>query len=224
MCWSRTRVRFRSRIVIGCREGHGGRQAGATSAAKLGPDKIAGIALGAASAMISVMNFWVPRSIPLAQAMSGVRGAIDGARRERHSHGLRRHHQQDRVSARGPREVARHRNDILKLHAGQNRLSRWRASVRHCRRSCSHSVTLRPARAQICASAVPQAPPPSTEIVCRVMVAPFTCTPPCVLARPPRCDLVERPARARCDVERIGEPQCQALGACPGDHGAVVGA
>ena len=44
----------------------------ATSSAKLGPDRIAGIASGAASAITSVMNWCVPRSMPLAQAMTGV--------------------------------------------------------------------------------------------------------------------------------------------------------
>jgi hypothetical protein len=51
----------------------------ATSAAKLGPDRIAGTAAGAVSAIISLMNFLVPRSMPLAQTITGVRGAIKGA-------------------------------------------------------------------------------------------------------------------------------------------------
>jgi hypothetical protein len=36
--------------------------------------------------------------------------------------------------------------------------------------------------------------------------------------------LFERPARARREIERIGQPERQPLGAGPGDHGAVVGA
>ena len=48
----------------------------ATSAAKLGPDRIAGTAFGAHSAMISVMNLCVPCSMPLAQAITGVFAAI----------------------------------------------------------------------------------------------------------------------------------------------------
>ena len=51
----------------------------ATSAAKLGPDRIAGTAFGAHSAMISVMNLCVPCSMPLAQAISGVPARNDGA-------------------------------------------------------------------------------------------------------------------------------------------------
>ena len=51
----------------------------ATSAAKLGPDRIAGTAIGAHSAMISVMNLCVPRSIPFAHAISGVCFVIDDA-------------------------------------------------------------------------------------------------------------------------------------------------
>ena len=51
----------------------------ATSAAKLGPDRIAGAAPGAHSAMISFMNFLVPRSMPLAQTMTGVPAAESGA-------------------------------------------------------------------------------------------------------------------------------------------------
>src|SRR5581483_9578104 len=36
--------------------------------------------------------------------------------------------------------------------------------------------------------------------------------------------LIQRPARPRRETQRIGEPERQALGAGPGDHGAVVGA
>ena len=51
----------------------------ATSSAKLGPDRIAVSACGATSATISVMNLWVPRSMPLAQITTGVSAATCGA-------------------------------------------------------------------------------------------------------------------------------------------------
>ena len=41
---------------------------------------MAGAAFGAHSATTSVMNFCVPRSMPLAQTMTGVPAAINGAR------------------------------------------------------------------------------------------------------------------------------------------------
>ena len=51
----------------------------ATSAAKLGPDRIAGSAAPALSAITSVMKRCVPCSMPLAQAITGVPGASSGA-------------------------------------------------------------------------------------------------------------------------------------------------
>ncbi len=51
----------------------------ATSSANPGPDRIAVAAAGAASAITSVMNRCVPRSMPLAQAMIGVARARRGA-------------------------------------------------------------------------------------------------------------------------------------------------
>ena len=51
----------------------------ATSSAKLGPDRIAGTAVGAHSAITCVMNLCVPRSMPLAQAITGMPAASTGA-------------------------------------------------------------------------------------------------------------------------------------------------
>ena len=51
----------------------------ATSAAKLGPDRIAGSAAALLCAITSVMNRCVPRSMPLAQAITGVPGTSSGA-------------------------------------------------------------------------------------------------------------------------------------------------
>ena len=59
-------------LFVGGRERHGRRQALATSLAKLGPERIAVSACGMSSAMISVTNLPLPRSMPLAQATSGV--------------------------------------------------------------------------------------------------------------------------------------------------------
>ena len=57
---------------------------------------------------------------------------------------------------------------------GRNLLSRCSTRCAALPASYSHKVTLRPARAQVCASAVPQAPPPMTP-----MRSTFICTPPC---------------------------------------------
>ena len=139
----------------------------ATSAAKLGPDRIAGIAAGAHSAMISVMNLCVPCSMPLAQAMTGVRGARSRASALTHgAHRLRRHHQQDRVVRRAASASSRrHRDGVVDPHAGQEACSRAASRVaRRCRRRTPTASRSRPARAATLASAVPQAPPPSTAM------------------------------------------------------------
>ncbi len=47
---------------------------------------------------------------------------------------------------------------------GRKRLSRFFSRLSALPGSCSQSVTSRPARAQVSASAVPQAPPPSTAM------------------------------------------------------------
>ncbi len=66
------------------------------SCAKLGPERIAAIATGAVSAMISVMNFCVPRSMPLAEAITAVpRGEMRRERAGRRAQVLRRHGNQD---------------------------------------------------------------------------------------------------------------------------------
>src|SRR6185312_6512819 len=72
------------------------------------------------------------------------------------------------------------------------------------------SVTVRPALAAACASAVPQAP------------APMTVTRSSGIDGHAR--RIERPARPRLEVEPVAGPQRQPFGAGPGDHGAIVGA
>jgi hypothetical protein len=80
------------------------------------------------------------------------------------AHGLRRHHQQDRLGARGS---ARSRVTAMLSSIRtprRNLLSRCCASCSALPASYSHNVTLRPARAVTLASAVPHAPPPSTAM------------------------------------------------------------
>ena len=142
----------------------------ATSAAKLGPERIAGTASGAHSAMISVMNFRVPCSMPLAQVTIGVPGA-DAAASALQTERIACAGTTSRIaSARAA--SARSRVTAMRCSSftpGRNRLSRFVASCSAFPASCSHSVTLRPARAVTLASAVPQAPPPSTAMRSNVM-------------------------------------------------------
>ena len=138
----------------------------ATSAAKLGPDRIAGrCQCGAHSAMISVMNLCVPCSMPLAQAISGVFFDSDGASKVI----------TDRTACAGtttriaslPAVSPSSRVTLMvsfSFTPGRKRLSRFCTRYAALSASCSHSTTSRPARAQVSASAVPQAPPPSTAI------------------------------------------------------------
>ena len=92
----------------------------ATSAAKLGPDRIAGTALGAHSAITSVMNFSVPRSMPLAQTITGVRGRDQWRQRFGHrAHRLRRHYQKDRRRPRRIGGVGGDRDAVVDPDAGQ---------------------------------------------------------------------------------------------------------
>ena len=105
---------------------------------------------------------------------------------------------------------------------GRNRLSRCCASCSALPASCSHNVTLRPARAVTLASAVPQRAAAEHRDAVE-----GHCEPPCCDVLPGCAsagDLFERPARTGREVERIGQAQRQPLGAGPGDHGAVVGA
>ena len=85
----------RARSASAARERHGGRQARARHRlAKLGPDSTAGAACGAASAMTCAREGRVPRSMPLAQDISG-RARRDAARRGGDAAQLlRRHHQE----------------------------------------------------------------------------------------------------------------------------------
>jgi hypothetical protein len=137
----------------------------ATSAAKLGPDRIAGTATGAHSAMISVMNLCVPCSMPLAQTINGVCFATNDASDVT----------TERTACAGTtRRIAslfavspRSRVTLISLSMrtpGKKRLSRFFSRLAALPGSYSQSVTLRPARAQVRASAVPQAPPPSTAM------------------------------------------------------------
>ena len=92
----------------------------ATSAAKLGPDKIAGTALGAHSAMMSDMNLCVPASMPLAQTTSGVPAATAGASAVTTERIACAGTTSSSASARGGRGgIAGHGDGVVDPHAGQ---------------------------------------------------------------------------------------------------------
>ena len=137
----------------------------ATSAAKLGPDKIAGTALRRAFGDHFAHEF-------LAAALDALgaddhRRARGEKRRKRRGHGahrLRGNDEEDRVRARGLGEVAGDGDAVIEPHAGQEATLALRLQLSALAASCSHSVTLRPARAQVSARAVPQAPPPMTAM------------------------------------------------------------
>ena len=111
----------------------------ATSAAKLGPDRIAGIASGAASAITSVMNLCVPRSMPLAQAITrraGVQDAAPAPRRPR-ADAAPASPAGSTSRARRRGEVAGDLDAVVEAHAGQLRIARALgfAAARRCRAS-----------------------------------------------------------------------------------------
>ena len=115
----------------------------ATSAAKLGPERIAGAALGAHSASSSAMNFFVPRSMPLAQTMTGVCRAISGASAMRRcAHRLRRNYQKDSL-LRARRRRDRRQAQCCRRCArrGETGFRAFCASAAALAVSCSHSVT-----------------------------------------------------------------------------------
>ena len=170
------------------------------------------------SAMISVMKRCVPRSMPLAQATTGTpaltcgASAIAAVRRV-----LRRHGEQHRVGARHVGDRAGRGDAVVKPDAGQARVF---------------------ARGWSVARPSPDRAPTASR---RVRRAPRSWRAPCPMRRrrPPRCAgsvtsaraspprplvAVERPARARREVERVGQPAREPLAAGPGDHRAVVGA
>ncbi len=94
----------------------------ATSVAKLGPERIAGVASGSTSATISVMNLCVPRSMPLAQATTGTPLATCALQRGRGgAQFLRRHHEKHGVGVRRIRDGAGRGNTRVELDAGQTR-------------------------------------------------------------------------------------------------------
>ena len=103
----------------------------------------------------------------------------------------------------------------------RNRLSRFCLSWSKLAGSCSHNVTVRPARAVTLASAVPQAPPPSTAMRSNAITRPVARPARAWRAGPRPVPAASAPA-ARCRADR--QPERQPLGARPGDHGAVVGA
>src|SRR5471030_819449 len=79
--------------------------------------------------------------------------------------------------------------------------------------SRDHSVTWRPARLARQASAVPQAPPPTTPMCVKVLTPPSS-----------RSQRIERPARPGAEIERIDLAEPQPFQACPRDHRAIVSA
>src|SRR5581483_8337842 len=200
----------------------------ATSAAKLGPDRIAGTAAGAHSAMISVMNLCVPRSMPLAQATKGTAAgrsfAAEPATARIACAGTTARTASARTAS------ARSRVSPIRSSSftpGRKRLSRLADKCSEFLASNSHNVTSRPARAQVSASAVTQAPPPSSAMRWRLMPACPTMRLFICSCAPSRAlgggDLVQRPARARCDIHGIDETERPPLATGPRYHRAIVG-
>jgi len=132
--------------------------------AKLGPDRIAGDGAGAASAMISVMNFRVPRSMPLAQEITGVPtrsdGAMDDASKRNDCAG---------TAARIASVFNASASDdvtVIRLSiATPGNKGFAREAVIACAAFASRDphTTSRPARSAACAQRVPQLPAPSNR-------------------------------------------------------------
>ena len=140
----------------------------ATSAAKLGPDKIAGTAPGAHSPITSLMNFLLPRSMPLAQTITGVPAAMSGASvAATAAHRLRGHHQEERRPRARPRlTIARDGDAVIEPHAGQvATFALLSSAVSALAGILLPQRDLAARRApQVSAKAVPQAPPPMTAM------------------------------------------------------------
>ena len=137
----------------------------ATSAAKLGPDRIPGSAFGAHS-RDHLGHEFVAAGLDALGAGDHRRASADGLRQRlaHRAQSLRRHHQQDRVGARGFRQRARDLDAVVEPHAGQE------AALAFARKLLGIAGLLLPQRhaasgaRAVSASAVPQAPPPSTEM------------------------------------------------------------
>ncbi len=136
----------------------------ATSSAKLGPDRIAGVARGKVSAITSVMKRCVPRSIPLAQATTGTAftWAPSAAAAARRSCAGTASSTASACATSAIAPVAATRRSIST--PGRRGLSRRLVSIATTAASRAQSVTSRPARAAAFASAVPHAPAPITAM------------------------------------------------------------
>ena len=114
---------------------------------------------------MSDMKACVPASMPLAQTISGVPPATTGASAVTTARIACAGTTTSSASARANAAASRVTAMASSIRTpGRNRLSRLVASCAALAVSCSHSVTLRPARAAEIASAVPQAPPPTTPM------------------------------------------------------------
>ena len=99
------------------------------------------------------MNFLVPRSIPLAQTITGVPPAIAGPHCRDGAHRLRGDDKEDHLRAQRLREVGGDRHAVVDPHSGQEQAFALLRELLRVGGVLFPSVTLRPARAQVNASA-----------------------------------------------------------------------
>ena len=199
----------------------------ATSPAKLGPDSTAGAAAATVSASTSVISFSEPCSIALGaqhhrQAGAGVQGEIAAARR----------------ADAAPATTARMKSRSGQIRRGRRWRGRRRRAAtpgRNSRFSCvgvdrarpprpraPRAAAPGPARAATWASAVPQAPPPSTPTVA---VTPWRPLRPGTWVGLASAAASSSGQRGRADgVQAVDHARRQPLGAGQRDHRGVVGA
>ncbi len=183
---------------------------------------MAGSAAAALSAITSVMNLRVPRSMPLAQAITGVAGRITDPSAVAAWRSACAGTTSSTASASPASAIRRRHGDALvEANARQTRVlaGRPQGGVAASR---AISVTQRPARAdRIGKRAAPRAGAHHRDAFDR-HGAQASCGAASGTTGLATSD--ERPARARRHVERIGQAEREPFGAGPRDHGGVVGA
>jgi hypothetical protein len=195
----------------------------ATSPAKLGPERTAGLACGTVSASTSVISFSEPCSTPLEQSRIGRPSRTCGAKAASAERVCWAGRRQAPGRCRPGSELAGGADHRVERQAGRKTLFSWRVLI-----ASTTSALAGPERDLAAGPGADlgqrRAPGAAADDAAFAAAHAFAPLRPALWVGAPRGGLVQRPARAGHGVQAVGEPERQPLGAGQRDHGGVVGA